>query len=108
MSVLLPADLRARLERQARKRALKLSTTIKVLIDERLREIDMDEDLARAEEWQRAQVWATWERIQSGSVADSSWEEIEGMIDAAKERPSLTRSDRAKRSPKTSRRRSSG
>ena len=72
VSVLLPADLRVRLERQARKRALKLSTT--------LREIDMDEDLARAEEWQRAQVWATWERIRAGTVGERSWEEIDALF----------------------------
>jgi hypothetical protein len=87
VSVLLPADLRLRVERQARKRALKLSTTIKVLVDERLREIEADEDVARAEEWQRAQVWATWERMHAGTVADSSWEEIDALLDAAKMLP---------------------
>lgn len=35
-----------------------------------------DEDLGRAEDWQREQAWATWERIAAGDVREVSIERI--------------------------------
>ena len=51
--------------RQARKCALKSSAAW---------------ELGRAEEWQRAQVWAAWEAVQSGHVGEVSWDEIEKAV----------------------------
>lgn len=38
---------------------------------------------ARADEWQRAQAWATWEKIKAGDVAEVSKEEIDAVFDEA-------------------------
>jgi len=37
-----------------------------------------------AEEWQRAQAWATWEKIKAGDVRETSLEELRAMISNAR------------------------
>ena len=106
VSVLLPPELRERVERQARKRALKFSTAVRVLVEERLRDLDDAEELGRAEEWQRAQAWATWEAVQSGQEREVSWDELEEAM-GLRERERGAASSR-RRSPKTSGRRRHG
>ncbi len=66
----LPAELRARLEAQAKRRKLKLATVARVLIDERLSALEDAEALSEAEEWQRARAWASWEKIAAGADED--------------------------------------
>ena len=66
MSVPLPKELRRRLEAYAVTRQLKLATAARALIDERLREVEDQVQLTAAEEWQRAQAWATWEKLKEG------------------------------------------
>lgn len=63
MSVPLPKELRRRLEAYAVSRQL---TVPRALIDERLREVEDVVDLSEAEEWQRAQAWATWGKRKEG------------------------------------------
>jgi hypothetical protein len=70
LSVPLPPALRARLRRQAEKRQIKMATAARVLLDERLSELEDAVALSQAEEWQRAQAWATWEKISSGDARD--------------------------------------
>ncbi len=53
--------MRARLVAQAKKRQLKLATVARVLIEERLTEIENAELVSATETWQRAQAWASWE-----------------------------------------------
>ena len=66
VSVVLPADLKARVQAEGKKRGLKLSPVVRVLVTERMRDLDEAEQLTRAEEWQRAQAWATWKGLQAG------------------------------------------
>lgn len=66
MSVPLPKELRRRLEAYAASRQLKVATAARALIDERLREVEDLVHLSEAEEWQRAQAWATWEKLKEG------------------------------------------
>lgn len=66
MSVPLPKELRRRLEVYAVSRQLKLATAARALIDERLREVEDQVQMTEAEEWQRAQAWATWEKMKEG------------------------------------------
>ena len=49
------------------KRGLKLSSTIRLLVTERLSEMEETEQLTRAQEWQRAQAWASWDRRRAGA-----------------------------------------
>jgi predicted DNA-binding protein len=76
MSVPLPKELRKRLEAYAVSRQLKLATAARSLIDERLREVEDSVQLSEAEEWQRAQAWATWEKLKAGKVATVSQAEV--------------------------------
>lgn len=111
ISVMLPAELRTRLEAQAGKRALKLSTALKMLLEERLQQLEQDHQLSRAEEWQRAQVWGSWDRHQKKQNPEVPWEDVTSLFDAALGRPAPARSAKSaspKTSRKTSQRRSRG
>lgn len=91
LSVVLPDDLRARVLAEAKKRGLKLSPAVRVLLHERVQELEDTEQLSRAEEWQRAQAWATWEKIKAGNVAEVSKEELGADFDEALRRPAARR-----------------
>lgn len=92
MSIVLPSPLRRIVAVEAKRRGLKLSTAIRVLVSERIREIEEAEELTHAEQWQRAQAWATWEKVQSGDRREASEAEIEAVFDRA-----LARSRRRRR-----------
>src|SRR3972149_1311906 len=66
MSVRLPRDLRQRVRRFARARGLEEATAIRMVLAEHLNEIELDEDLTKAEEGQRAPVYEALERLQRG------------------------------------------
>jgi hypothetical protein len=83
LSVPLPDSLRQRLKRHAKKHHLKLATAARSLVEERLSELEQSEQLTRAEEWQRAQVWATWTRLQEEGTKAVPAERIYGYINAA-------------------------
>jgi predicted DNA-binding protein len=76
MSVPLPRELRRRLEAYAVSRQLKLATAARSLIDERLHEVEDEARLTAAEEWQRAQAWATWEKVKEGKGRTVSRAEV--------------------------------
>lgn len=76
LSVSLSPELRQRIEDQARKRDLKLATAARVFLAEHVEELEDSTDLAKAEEWQRAQAWATWEKITAGDAREVSWDEL--------------------------------
>ena len=84
VSVVLPADLRRKISLEARRRGLKLSPALHVLIRERFSEIEETEGLTRAEEWQRAQAWATWEAVRAGREKEVSWDDLEADYEAAR------------------------
>lgn len=108
ISVMLPTALRARLSAQAQRRSLKLSTALRVLLDERLSDLEAEEQLSRAEEWQRAQVWASWERYQQGENREVPWEDLQALFDAALGRGGQPKSGSPKTSRPTSKRKSRG
>ena len=89
VSVMLPLPLRVTVAAEARRRGLKLSTAIRALVSERVRDIEEAQELTQAEQWQRAQAWATWEKIQSGDRREVFDAEIEAVFGRA-----LTRSHR--------------
>jgi hypothetical protein len=81
--VVLPTPLRGTVAAEAKRRGLKLSTAIRVLVSERIREIEEAEELTQAEQWQRAQAWSTWEKIESGDRREASEAEIEAVFSRA-------------------------
>ncbi len=78
VSVVLPDDLRREVEREAGRRGLAVSTAVRALVAERLRELAEEAELTQAERWQRAQAWASWEDEENPEV---SWEEIDAAFD---------------------------
>jgi predicted DNA-binding protein len=116
VSVMLPAELRARLGKQARKRSLKLSTAMRTLLEERLRELEDEDQLSRAEEWQRKQIWAAWEqweREPGNKNREVPWQDLTALFDVALGRaqkavPPKSASRSAPASRKTSKPRSAG
>ena len=82
----LTSELRARIAVQAKKRNLKMATAARVFLDEHVRELEDAVELSRSEEWQRAQAWATWEKIRSGGRQESSLDEIRAHFVRAKAR----------------------
>ena len=86
LSVSLAPELRQRIEDQARKRNLKLATAARVFLAEHVDELEDAMDLAKAEEWQRAQAWATWEKIRAGDAREVSWDELKTHTRRALER----------------------
>ena len=86
VSVVLPSALRRTVATEAKRRGLKLSTAIRVLLSERIRELEEVQELTEAERWQRAQAWATWERIEAGDRREVSPAEVEAVFDHALKR----------------------
>jgi|GEM_PF-6201062 hypothetical protein len=81
--VVIPEDLEAKVEAEARRRGLTLGTVVRMLLLERVEELDDLERLTRAEEWQRAEAWATWQRMKDGDVCEVSKSEIDAEFDHA-------------------------
>ena len=81
--VVIPQDLEEKVEAEAKRRGLALSTAVRMLLLERVEELDDFERLTRAEEWQRAEAWATWQRMKSGDTREASKSEIDAEFDAA-------------------------
>ncbi len=92
MSVQLSATERGRLAAHAKKRRLKVATAARVFLDEHLSELDDRAELSAVDEWQRAQAWATWEKIKAGDVREASEEDIRAVFDAARRRLARRRS----------------
>lgn len=92
LSVVLPEALRERLEREAAKRGLPLSTAVRALVAERVQEIDEAAELGAADMWQRAQAWRDWEKVRSGQMAEVTRAELMAELEAPPSR-------RARRGP---------
>ncbi len=108
ISVMLSVELRRRLEREASRRDLKLSTVLRVLADERLHQINEDDRLTAAEEWQRAQAWGSWERYREGENPEVPWESVSAAFDKALGRQPGRESPPPRTSSRTSIRKSRG
>lgn len=80
----LSPGLRARLAARAKQRNLKMATAARMLLDERLTELEDAQTLSAAEEWQRAQAWATWEKIQAGDRTDVPMQTFHAHADRAR------------------------
>jgi siroheme synthase (precorrin-2 oxidase/ferrochelatase) len=54
-----------------------MSPALRVLVAERLRELAEEADLTRAERWQRAQAWASWEDEDNAAV---EWDAVDAAL----------------------------
>ena len=106
ISVLFPDELRGRVERVARRRTIGVSTAIRTLVEERLAELEHQDELRATQAWQRDQALAAWEEFErTGEVV--AWEDMEKELDDALAAALGRRSSRQP-SGATSRSRSSG
>lgn len=85
VSVAVNAEQRKRLETEARRRGLGVSPTIRTLAMERLADIQVERQLARAHRWQLERARELLDEIQRGEVGEATWEEIEKLFDGALE-----------------------
>lgn len=67
-SLRVPPPLRQRIRRYAKARQLEEATAARVLMAERLNEVDAADELARADEWQLAQAQEAWRRLRRGEL----------------------------------------
>jgi len=82
-SLRMSRGLLRRANRFARSRNLKLATALRILVTERLDELDQDAQLTRAEKWQRAQAWGTAKSLVDGSAREVSWDDLRADYQAA-------------------------
>jgi len=94
--VVIPEDLEAKVEAEARRRGLALSAAVRTLLLERVTELDDFERMSRAEEWQRAEAWSTWQRIEGGEINEVSKAEIDAEFDESLKRVRAANSDNLK------------
>ncbi len=78
---MLSTSIRKRIATEAKRRGLKLSSTLRALATERLKELDDSEELGRAEQWQRRQAWAEWEKIRAGDDREASLTDLGRAFD---------------------------
>ena len=86
LSVQLSGAERKRLAAHAKKRKLKVATAARVFLDEHLSELEDRAELSAAEEWQRAQAWATWDKIKAGDLREATIAELHEVVDRARRR----------------------
>jgi hypothetical protein len=86
VSVALPTEVRDGLAREARRRGLPLSTTVRALAVERMQQLEEEQELARAEAWQRARAWATWDRIRGGDRREVTRADLRAVFERASRR----------------------
>ncbi len=86
LSVALPPELRRRLALEAKRRGLPLSTAVRVLVAERVRELDEAAELSAADQWQRAQAWSGWDEVRRGEAAEATPEDVDKEFEAARRR----------------------
>lgn len=86
--------LRARLRKFAEERGLGESDALRLVVSEKLDEIESDRELQAAERWQFKQAYATFERIMQGEEKYIEPEAIERSFDRALAR---VRRDRLKK-----------
>jgi hypothetical protein len=90
----MPPALRARLRRFAKERNLAEAEALRLVVSERLDEIDNERELAAAERWQFKQAYATWQRYQRGEGRTVPWESIQQIfVDALAKRPATEREE---------------
>lgn len=84
VSVVLPDELLARVATEARRRGLKLSPAVRTLVTERVDELEDQQRLSAAEEWQRREAWATWESVKRGRATEVNRDKLQSAFASAR------------------------
>lgn len=84
MSLRFPAELRARVKRYAATRGLEEATAVRALCAERLREVELGDDLMAAERWQLSSALESWDRLERGELEIVPRGDIRRMFSAAR------------------------
>lgn len=82
ISVLFPDELRGRVERLARKRTVGVSTAIRTLVEERLAELERDDEHRATLSWQREQALSAWNEFEASREV-VAWDDMEQALDDA-------------------------
>lgn len=82
----MPTPLRARLRKFAEERGLGESDALRLVVSERLDEVDSDRELLAAERWQFKQAYATAQRILEGKEKFVEQREIDQIFERARTR----------------------
>jgi hypothetical protein len=84
----MPAELRARLRRFAKRRYLAEAVALRLILAEYLDEDESQRELLKAERWQFQQAYETWERHRHGEGRRVPRSEIDKIFtDALARRP---------------------
>lgn len=76
LSVPVSPEIRARLDRYAKRTGVPLATGFRMLAVARLDELEEQGQLTRAQEWQRARSWAIAQTIVDGTAREGSLEDL--------------------------------
>lgn len=76
LNIRLPADLRDRLRKFAASRQLTEAAAIRSMLQDRLEELPILEDVERARRWQVEQVWEDAKLAIAGVGAEGEWRNI--------------------------------
>lgn len=80
----MPAELRSRLHRFAKRRYLGEAEALRLIVAEFLDEDESQRDLLKAERWQFKQAYATWQNYLRGKEGTVPYEEIEKIFSDAR------------------------
>ena len=80
----MPAELRSRLHRFAKRRYLGEAEALRLIVAEFLDEDESQRELLKAERWQFKQAYATWQRYQRGEERTVPYEEIQKIFSDAR------------------------
>lgn len=87
----MPTPLRTRLRRFAEDRGLGEADALRLVVSERLDEVESDRDLLAAEKWQFKQAYADFQRILAGKEKVVERGEIDATFDRALSRVRASR-----------------
>lgn len=90
----MPAELRMRLRRFAKRRYLGEAEALRLIVAEFLDEDESQRELLKAERWQFKQAYATWQRYQRAEGRTVPWESIQQIfVDAFAKRPTTDQTE---------------
>ena len=88
VSVALTPELQRRITDEGKRRGLKVSTALRVLVTERLEQLEDEQRQTAAETWQRREAWSTWEKLKKDGPDEAPQEELAAVFRRArKHRP---------------------
>jgi hypothetical protein len=80
LSVALTGQQRQALAREGERRGMALSTTVRTLALERLREVATEDELQRARRWQSAEARKIFDQVQAGTMGEASQQDIDALF----------------------------